>query len=131
MKNTTPGLRKYQCSRIKCLGATTKSDSFFNLLTSDLLFDEIESRLPPHRERMYPPTETLSMFLSQAMSSDRSCQNIVNRHAVQCLSGGLPISSTHTGGYCRARQRLPLEMVQGLTRFLSGHMDERVPLGWL
>jgi hypothetical protein len=42
------------------------SFSFFNLLTSDDLLDTVEGLLPEHREREYPPTETLSMFLAQA-----------------------------------------------------------------
>ncbi len=46
----------------------------FNLVTSDALFDRIESLLPEHRERLFPPTETLSMFVTQALNADRSCQ---------------------------------------------------------
>ncbi len=38
----------------------------FNLLTSDRLLDKIEDLLPEHRERKFPPTETLSMFITQA-----------------------------------------------------------------
>ena len=64
----------------------------------------------------FPPTETLSMFLSQALSADRSCQRAVNDAAVKRLIGGLPVCSTHTGGYCRARARLPLSMLSRLTR---------------
>ena len=37
--------------------------SVFNLLTSDLLFDRLETLLPNHRERLFPPTETLAMFM--------------------------------------------------------------------
>ena len=50
------------------------SDSFyfFNLLTSDGLLNTIEHLLPEHREREYPPTEILSMFLAQCMNADRS-----------------------------------------------------------
>jgi len=70
MQNATPCARKFQCNRISHLRAKTDDYSFFNLLTGDLLFEEIESQLPIHRERIYPPTETLSMFLSQAMSDD-------------------------------------------------------------
>ena len=38
---------------------------FFNLLTSPELLDVTESHLPEHRERLYPPTVTvtLSMFM--------------------------------------------------------------------
>jgi hypothetical protein len=76
----------------------------FNAITSNVLLDKVESLLPEHRERLFPPTETLAMFVSQALSADRSCQAIVNQSAVQRLTGGLPGCSTHTGGYCRARQ---------------------------
>jgi hypothetical protein len=39
------------------------ADHFFNLLTVPELYDTVESLLPEHRERNYPPTVTLSMFL--------------------------------------------------------------------
>ena len=106
-----------------CLG-------IFNLLTSDLLFDELESRLPQHRERCFPPTETLAMFVSQSLNSDRSCQQIVNQAAVQRLLTGLPVCSTHTGGYCRARQRLPLDLVSGLASHVGQQIDQQVPERW-
>ena len=85
--------------------------STFNLLTNDLLFEEVVRLLPPHRERLFPPTEMLAMFVTQAMSADRSCQHIVNQAAIQRVVTGLPACSTQTGGYCKARQRLPTEMV--------------------
>jgi len=104
--------------------------SIFNLLTSDLLFDELESLLPKHKERLFPPTETLSMFIAQALSSDRSCQNIVNQAAVQRLVSGLPACSTNTSGYCQARVRLPLEMVKQLARHVGQLIDQQVPKDW-
>lgn len=104
--------------------------STFNLLTSDVLFEQVENLLPPHRERLFPPTETLAMFITQALSADRSCQHAVNQAAVHRLVSGLPDCSTHTGGYCRARQRLPTEMVAGLTRYLGQHIDQQLPDEW-
>ena len=102
----------------------------FNLLTSDLLFDEVERLMPEHRERLFPPTETLAMFVTQALSADRSCQQIVNQAAVQRLVNGLPGCSTHTGGYCRARNRLPLNMVMGLSCYLGRAIDRQTPESW-
>lgn len=120
-----------QHHRVNAYRSRSDSYSFFNLLTSDTLLDRVEELLPAgHRERLYPPTETLSMFLAQAMSADRSCQNIVNQTALQRLAGGLSAGSTHTGGYCLARKRLPLDMVSTLTRHLGGLMDEHVPDQW-
>ena len=105
--------------------------SIFNLLTSDILFDEVEKTLPEHRERLFPPTETLAMFVAQVMGSDQSCQQAVNQAALQRLIGGLPGCSTHTGGYCQARQRLPLNMVTDLTRYLGQEIDHHLPQRWL
>ena len=123
---------RHQHNRIKKYRESSNSYSFFNLLTSDTLFNKIEELLPEHRERLYTPTETLSLFLAQAMNADRSCQNIVNQAALQRLHGGFKtIGSTHTGGYCRARQRLPIEMVSQLTQHLGKQIDSRVPEAWL
>jgi len=97
---------------------TSNADAyaFFNLLTGPELFEQVDSLLPDHRERLFPPTETLSMFMAQALSADRSCQRAVNELAIKQLRAGLKPCSTHTGGYCRARQRLPVEMVSSLVR---------------
>ena len=48
--------------------------SIFNMLTSEKLLNQVESLLPTHRERMFPPTATLSMFVAQVLNQDRSCQ---------------------------------------------------------
>lgn len=71
--------------------------STFNLLTRPELVSEVESLIPPHRERLFPPTQTLSMFLAQALSADQSCQDVVNDTAAKRVTRGLPRCSTHTG----------------------------------
>ena len=108
------------------------SDSyvFFNLLTGPELFDKVESLLPAHRERQFPPTETLSMFVSQALSADRSCQKAVDEAAIKRLVAGLTPCSTHTGAYCHARMRLPVEMVQSLTGYVGQRVSARAPDAW-
>lgn len=129
MHRTTTSIR-HQQHRLSTYRANCDSYHYFNLLTSKTLLDLVETLLPEHRERLYPPTETLSMFLAQAMSADRSCQSIVNQATVQRLVGGLSIGSTHTGGYCRARQRLPLAMIEELTRYIGDLADQQVPDQW-
>ena len=128
--HTTSSLLRHQQERIR--GHLNQSDiySFFNLLTSDDLLSYVEENLPEHRERQFPPTETLAMFLSQALNADRSCQRVVNEAATNRLLGGLRPCSTSTGGYCRARQRLPVEMVRGLARLTGQLVDGQVPLQW-
>jgi hypothetical protein len=73
----------HQQKRIRSQSDQMDSFTFFNLLTSPALIDSVEQLLPQHRERLFPPTETLSMFLTQVLSADRSCQNVVNQVAVQ------------------------------------------------
>lgn len=80
---------------------------FFNVLTSPELVETTKRLMPEHRERLYPPTVTLSMFMQQALQADGSCQNAVNGWAAQRVANGLGAMSVRTGAYCRARQRLP------------------------
>jgi|TARA_B100000315_G_scaffold145453_1_gene134378 hypothetical protein len=104
---------------------------FFNLLTGPQLLETVEAQLPPHRERQYPPTMTLAMFLGQTLSADGSCQNAVDEAVVNQLLSGLPVASAHTGGYCLARQRLPLAMVSTLARQSGTLLGEHTPKAWL
>jgi len=120
----------HQQKRVKAQARSSDSYTFFNLLTSPEFIDQIESLLPEHRERLFPPTETLSMFLAQALATDRSCQNAVNDSAIKRLVGGLPNCSTHTGAYCRARQRLPMEMVSTLARYTGRMIAQNTPETW-
>lgn len=119
--------RTQQQRRIRNHIQHSDTDTFFNLLTHPALLGEVESLVPQHRERLFPPTETLSMFLAQALSADRSCQNVVNDTAVKRVIRGLPRCSTHTGAYCRARQRLPTEMLSTLVRQIGRRLTAQAP----
>ena len=103
--------------------------AFFDLLTDPSMLDEVESQLPVHRERLLPPTETLAMFLAQALDADRSCQRAVNSFVSRRVAGGLSACSTSTGAFCRARQRLPEAMVRSLLRFTGQRLAAAAPAG--
>jgi len=79
----TVGSARIQQRFIQSQRIESDCQSTFNLLTSDILLDEVKKRLPEHRERLFPPTETLAMFVAQALSADRSCQDAVNQTDVQ------------------------------------------------
>ncbi len=121
---------KFKQQRLKHYASASNAFSFFNQLTGPKLLDTVESTLPEHRERLFPPTETLSMFLAQALKPDRSCQNIVNDAAVKRLTGGLPPCSTNTGAYCKARQRLPLDLLSTLVRHTGRLISAGAPETW-
>jgi Transposase DDE domain len=125
-----PSARAQQRQRVSKQASNTDAYAFFNLLTGPRLLEQVESLLPSHRERLFPPTETLSMFLAQALSADRSCQNAVDEAAVKRLAGGLGPCSTHTGAYCRARQRLPTQMVSTLACYTGQQVAGCAPQSW-
>lgn len=83
-----------------------------------------------HRERLYPPTVTLSMFMRQALQADGSRQKAVNGWAAQRAADGLIVCSVRAGGYCRARQRLPLEMVTALTSQAVQLLSQKALAPW-
>lgn len=119
-----------RASRIRHQTRQVEAVDFFNLLTGPELMEMTEALLPEHRERLYPPTETLSMFMMQALSEDGSCQKAVNSWAAQRATEGLSVRSVNTGAYCKARQRLPVEMARELARHTAKLLSERARSGW-
>jgi hypothetical protein len=107
------------------------SMSFFNLLTGPQLMERLEALLPPYRERKYPPTVTLAMFLGQVLCADGSCRNAVNEAMVNQMLQGLEPGSANTGSYCDARQRLPRELVQELARLIATQLGTHTPAPWM
>ncbi len=114
---------KRRAQRVNAVG-------FFNLLTGPELLDVTEFRMPEHREQLYPPTVTLSMFIRQALDADGSCQKAVNSWAAQRRAEGQSVQSVRTGGYCKARERLPISMVTGLTQAVGALVSARAKAGW-
>lgn len=104
---------------------------FFNLLTSPQLLEVLEALLPEYRERKYPPTVALAMFLGQVLSADSSCQKAVNEAMVNSVLKGVAAGSANTGGYCLARQRLPEEMIRELARQTGALLNAQTPQPWL
>jgi DNA-binding transcriptional LysR family regulator len=78
MNDSNAGASLKQRCQVHQAARRADAFTFFNLLTGDKLLDTVESLLPPHRERLFSPTETLAIFSAQAMSADRSCQKAVD-----------------------------------------------------
>jgi hypothetical protein len=105
-------------------------NTFFNVLNTPDLTPILEETEPNHRKRMYPPITTLSMYLTQTLQFDSSCQNIVNVAAINRMNTGLSVGSILTGGYCRARQRLPIKMVSSLVDKVGQLTESLIPKKW-
>lgn len=131
MRQNNNGSSQRQQRRLAKQVEKVDANDFFNLLTSPQLLETVEALLPEYRERKYPPTECLAMFLGQVLSADSSCQKAVNEAIVNRLLSGLPADSANTGGYCKARQRLPTDMVRDLARQTGALLSEHTPAPWL
>lgn len=55
--------RRGQQRRVRHHASGADSYAMFNRLTGPERLDRVEALLPEHRERLFPPTETLSLFL--------------------------------------------------------------------
>jgi hypothetical protein len=99
---------------------------FFNLLTGPELLEMTEEHSPEHRERLYPPTVTLSMFIKQSLVADRSCQRAVNAWAGQRSAEGLSVQSIRTGGYCGAALQAQHVAAHDRSADVVERMDEEV-----
>jgi hypothetical protein len=93
-------------TRIGHQAKSTQAVEFFNVLTSTELLGTTEALQPEHRERLYPPTVTLSMFMRQVLEADGSCQKAVNGWAAQRVADGLSQCSVRTGGISKLPNRL-------------------------
>ena len=61
-RNAKNGVHQRRSANVRRVKATPAVE-FFNVLTSPALLQTTESVLPEHRERLYPPTVALSMFM--------------------------------------------------------------------
>lgn len=83
-----------------------------------------------YRDRVYPPLRTLGLFIGQALSSDGACQDVVARNLSERTARGASQCSLNTGPYCKARQRLPLQLIVEMERSVARRMEREQPKGW-
>lgn len=84
----------------------------------------------PYRERIYPPLETLRLFVGQVLSPDRACQDVVGRRLSERLAQGQSRSALGTASYCDARGRLPLTLPKTLCALIGERLESKAPARW-
>ncbi len=84
----------------------------------------------PYRERIYPPLDTLRLFVGQVLSADRACQDVVGRRLSERIAQGQSVSALNTGSYCDARQRLPVTLPMTLGATIGERLESMAPSRW-
>ena len=104
---------------------------FLDHLSPDLVEDACREGNHRWRTRIYSPLITLSIFLSQILSDDHSCDDAVDRFQKFRYDQGLPPVSTETTSDCEARQRLPESVIWDLVRRTGQSIQETAKSSWL
>lgn len=106
-------------------------DGLFAQVLSNQEVEAVVSKLvTPYRERIYPPMDTLRLFVGQVLSSDRACQDVVGRRLSERIAQDQSVNALNTGSYCDARQRLPTTLPVSLGIMLGERLEATTPSAW-
>jgi hypothetical protein len=83
------------------------------------------------REVVFTPVLTLWAFLTQVICPVGCCRLAVARVAAWLLANGQSPCGPGTGGYCKARQRLPERLLARLARETGRALHGAAPRRWL
>jgi hypothetical protein len=80
---------------------------------------------------VFTPALTLWAMLSQVVGSAKSCSATVLRMAALLTAMGCSPCSLDTGGYCRARAKVPALVLRRLTLQAGRRLEDAAPAEWL
>lgn len=103
-----------------CLGSLARQ--FSDLVPPELL----ESLSKTQRKRVFSNPVVFWAWLSQILEENDSCDQAVSRVQAWCLENGLPVPSSETTAYCRARLRLSPEFITAVHRHVLCEMERTV-----
>lgn len=111
MCKTTTKAKNHQAESLKILEKDSIVSQFLNSEQVQLLFQLPEKA----RERIFTPLVTLTLFIKQVLSPDKSCRNAVAGLIKEQSENERKISSGNTGAYCKARKKLSTESIEKLS----------------
>lgn len=97
-----------------------------NFIEKFISSDKYKSQFLNNRNRIYTQQKTLSMFVSQSINQDGSCQNAVNKLALNRNAK----TSISTSGYCKARNRLSASIIKNLTKDIAQKNEKKIDKNW-
>jgi Transposase DDE domain/Insertion element 4 transposase N-terminal len=83
-----------------------------------------------YRDRLYSPWVVVWMMLVQVLEPDKSLRNAVSKAIAWLSASGSAPPSMDTGGYSKARQRLPEELLQQLIGETGSGLEPQSPKAW-
>jgi len=127
MDKYTQGRLGRQVRRVRQRVVEDRDLCFRRLLPETQVQAALERHQVRYRQRLYTPLLTIWTFLYQVLAADQSCRAAVARLLAFLCVGGEGSGSAKTDPYCKARQRLPEELLADLTRRSGLAMQREVP----
>jgi hypothetical protein len=103
---------------------------FGRLLSREYVLSVLESEGHAYRSRVFCPLVTLWGMLSQALSQDKSLNEVVSRILAHRVSSGLPACSASSASYSDARHRFPLPVVIRMAREIGRNVHNAAHDNW-
>jgi len=82
------------------------------------------------RAKLFNPFTTILTFLNQLLSENRVCQKAVDGLIAGRVSAGQPRNSADTGGFCKARKRIPEAVYWDLARQSGQAVEDEADASW-
>lgn len=101
-----------------------------NVLPAQWLARWVAEEAGNYRQRIYGPLQTLMLFIEQTLGADHSCQGAVARGLSGRVAQSQAPCSLNTAAYCKARSRLPLELIGRLGRETGERLSAQQPRTW-
>lgn len=96
-------------------------------------FDEHAVDFGDEEDAVYTPAITLWALISQVFFAEaqRSCKAAVIRVVALWATLGRCVCDTNTGAYCRARLKIPFEVVRDITRRVALAAERQISHDWI
>src|SRR3989338_5022965 len=130
MKNTKVARVRQKIAMLKQQFLQSDTGLFDQALGEHEIEAVMRELVDSHRERIYPPLDTLRLFVWQVLSADRACQDVVGRRLSERINQGQSASALNTGSYCDARSRLPVTLPTTLSATLGERLESTAPSPW-
>ena len=87
---------------------------FEQVLSAEVMQSVLEEQEVSYRKSLYTPIVVVWAWISQVLDEDKSLSNAVSRVIAWLAVAGETMPSADTGGYSKARKRLPLKVLDSL-----------------
>jgi hypothetical protein len=129
MPDSTPHRARRQIETLRARLARADGLAFADLLPTDRVAAALQAEGVGWRHKVFTPLVTLWAFLAQVAGPDGCCRAAVARVAAWLVGCGRPCRPT-TGGYCKARARLPAGLPRRLACDAGRALHRQTGDGW-